>query len=187
MDIFEAIKSRRTIGKVKSTVVPKEDIEKILEAGTYAPNHFLTEPWRFFVLEGEARNRLGDVFATIKKEELGDTEENAKKIEAATKNPLRAPVIIAVAVEPSDKKRVILLEEYAAVNAAIQNMLLTAHSLGLGAIWRTGDLCYHPEVKAFFRLSEKGELLAFIYLGYPDMTKSPSKKKNINEVTKWLT
>ena len=188
MDAFEAIKTRRSIGLVKQDSVPKEIIEQIIEAGTYAPNHFRTEPWRFFVLMGEGRNRLGQVFEDITKlENTDDTPESLiSKMEKAKKNPLRAPVIIAVGIEPSDKKNIILAEEYGAVNSAVQNMLLAAHSFGLGAVWRTGKIAYHDKVKEFFGLSAKGEIVAFIYLGYPDMEPKPAKKTPIDQLTTWI-
>lgn len=188
MDAFEAIKTRRSIGLVKQDSVPKEMIEQIIEAGTYAPNHFRTEPWRFFVLMGEGRNKLGQVFEEITKLENTDDapESLISKMEKAKKNPLRAPVIIAVGIEPSDKKNVILAEEYGAVNSAVQNMLLTAHSLGLGAVWRTGKIAYHDKVREFFGLTAKGEILAFIYLGYPDMEPKPAIKTSIDQWTTWI-
>jgi nitroreductase len=188
MDIIEAILTRRTIGLVKEDPVPKKLIEQILDAGTHAPNHFRTEPWRFFVLTGNARNRLGNVFEEITKASLEDptTEESQKKLRRSQTNPLRAPVIIAVGVEPSKKKNVIVKEEYAAVNSAIQNMLLAAHGLGLGAIWRTGTICYDEKVKEFFGMSEEGEILAFIYLGYSNMKTPKVKKTPFEEVTTWF-
>lgn len=109
-----------------------------------------------------------------------------KKIKRIESNPLRAPVVIGVAVEPSSKKNVIVKEEYAAVNSAIQNMLLAAHGLGLGAIWRTGPICYEEKVKQFFQLTEKGELLAFLYIGYPNMKTPKVKKTPFQNYTKWL-
>ncbi|MDQ0217648.1 nitroreductase [Peribacillus cavernae] len=188
MEIVEGIKTRRSIGLVKPDPVPQELIEQILEAGTYAPNHFRTEPWRFFVLTGEGRNKLGNVFEEITAAKFEDpnSEDNQKKIEKAKKNPLRAPVIIAVGVEPSERKNVIKKEEYAAVNSAIQNMLLASHSLGLGAIWRTGDICYHEKVKNFFGLSEAGEIVAFVYIGYANMEAPKVKKTNFKELTTWI-
>ncbi|MED4403636.1 nitroreductase family protein [Metabacillus fastidiosus] len=188
MDVFEAIKSRRSIGRVKTDEVPAELIEKILESGTYAPSHFRTEPWRFFVLRQNGREKLGEVLANITKAELGDSDSsgNNDKIERAKKNPLRAPVIITVAVEPSNESKVILKEEYAAVSSAIQNMLLAATALGLGAVWRTGKICYEKKVSEFFGLSEKGEVLGFIYLGYPDMEAAPIERTNFKDKTTWI-
>lgn len=189
MDIFTAIQTRRSIGLVKPDPVPKEMIEKILEAGTWAPSHYRTEPWRFFVLTGEARNELGKAMRAYSEKSLEDpeSEEAQPKLEKQEKKPLRAPVIIAVAVEPAINEKVLVQEEYAAVSAAVQNMLLSAHALGLGAIWRTGKVCYSDEVKQLFGLSDQANMAGFIYLGYPDMKKEPiAKRKDIAEVTKWF-
>lgn len=188
MDVLEAIKTRRSIGKVKDVPVPFDWIEKILEAGTYAPNHYRTEPWRFFVINGDSRKRLGAVLEEIVRiDQAGlDTEEVDRKAEKARNSPLRAPVIIAVGVEPGNKKNVIIKEEYAAVCCAIQNMLLTAHSMGLGAIWRTGASIYHEKVKEFFGLTAEGEMVGFIYLGYPDLSPKPVKKTGYKDFTTWM-
>ncbi|MDF1510735.1 nitroreductase [Robertmurraya sp. DFI.2.37] len=188
MDALEALRTRRSIGRVKDREVPKELIEKIIEAATWAPNHVKTEPWRFFVLTGDGRKRLGETLAQIAEREMDEpaTDEQKKKVEKARNNPFRAPVIIVAAVEPSDNPKVILKEEYAAVNAGVQNMLIAAHALGLGAVWRTGKPCYDREVSNLFGLSEKGEVLGFIYIGYPDMTPPPRKVKPIAEVTTWI-
>ncbi len=187
MDVLNAIKTRRSIGKVKPDPVPKEMVETILEAGTWAPCHHQTEPWRFFVLTGDARKGLGNIFAQIAKGKMTEpiSEEDQKRLEREHNKPLRAPVIITVAVEPSDNSKVFIQEEFAAVHAAVQNILLAAHSLGLGAVWRTGGICYEPEVKQFFGLTGKSELVGFIYIGYPDMNKV-GRRKPFSEVTKWM-
>lgn len=188
MDAIEALKTRRSIGKVLDKEVPKELIERIIEAATWAPNHFKTEPWRFFVLTGDGRKPLGETLAHIAAQNMDDpsSEENKNKLDRVRKNPFRAPVVIVAAVEPSDNPKAILKEEYAAVNAGVQNMLLAAHALGLGAIWRTGKPCYDREISNLFGLSEKGEVIGFIYVGYPDMKPPTRKRKSVDEVTKWI-
>jgi nitroreductase len=109
------------------------------------------------------------------------------KIRQALNKPFRAPVIIAVACTPhlTDPK-VHQIEEQAAVSAAIQNMLLAAHSLGLGAIWRTGWQTYHPEMKKLFGLQTKDEILGFIYLGYPEAIPSPRQRTAVENKTVWI-
>ena len=188
MEVLEAIKTRRSIGKVKEQMVPKELIEKIIEAGTLAPNRYLTEPWRFFVISGEGRNRLSRVMEDIVIQSGIDSEseEGKKKLEKERNKPFRAPVIISVAAEVTENEKVLRLEELGAVYAAIQNMLLTAHGLGLAGYWKTGNACYDPKMKEFFGLKEKDEVLAFIYLGYSDMEKKPTHKKSAAELTKWI-
>jgi nitroreductase len=190
MDILEAIKSRRSMGLVKDDPVPEAVVNQILEAGNWAPSHFRTEPWRFFVLTGEGRRPLGKVLAEIAKENMDDpaTETNQKKLEKTTEKPFRAPLVIAVAVEPTpDNPKVIDVEEYGAAFAAIQNMLLAAHGLGLGGFWRTGKPTYHPKMKELFGLSNKGEVLGFLYFGYPKREAPPGKRKDLDTCFKWLS
>lgn len=189
MDAMEAIFTRRSIGIVTEQSPPEDLIEKIVEAGTWAPNHFRTEPWRYFVLTGDGRKPLGEALAKIAARDMDDPDsaDNKEKLEKAKRKPFRAPVIIVAAVEPCDMPKVILKEEYAAVNAGIQNMLLAAHALGLGAIWRTGKPCYDDEVRELFGISENGEVLGFIYIGYPQREAPVGKRKKVlAEVAKWM-
>jgi nitroreductase len=188
MDIWEAIKGRRSIGKVKPDAVDPALIERLLEAATWAPNHYYTEPWRFFVLTGEGRRPLGRVLAEIAREKLDapDAPESRGMLAKAESKPLRAPVVIAVAAEVAERPRVVRVEEIGAVNAAIQNLLLAAHALGLGAIWRTGEPTYHPRMKEKFGLQEKDELLGFIYVGYPDHPGATPRRTPHGDKTKWI-
>jgi nitroreductase len=187
MDVLEAIRTRRSIGVVRPDVPSREVIEAILDAATWAPNHRTTEPWRFFVLTGEARVALGDVVAraTMAGKE-GTAEELHAEYERARAKPLRAPVIVAVAVEPASGPKIVEIEELLAGAAAVQNMLLAAHALGLAAIWRTGDGCYEESVKSFFDLSGAAHLLGFVYLGYPAAVSTRARHTPAGELTRWL-
>ncbi|GGD71961.1 nitroreductase family protein [Paenibacillus nasutitermitis] len=187
MNIIEAIHTRRSIGKVKDEPIAKEQIETILEAGIWAPNHRLTQPWRFFVMSGNGRQRLGDAYAGIALAADSDptSDESVKKADSARQKAFRSPVIIGVAVEPSDAKGVIELEEYGAVFAAIQNMLLAIHSLGLGAVWRTGEPCFHPMMNESFGLRPQDKMLGFIYLGVPDM-QPQGRRESAASKTEWI-
>ena len=188
MDVMEAIKTRRSIGKVKDEKVPKELIEKVIEAATFAPNRYITEPWRFFVISGDGRRTLSRLMEDIALDSGIDpnSEEGKKKIEKQKNKPFRAPVIIAVAAEVTEDKKVIRLEELGATYAAIQNMLLAAHSLGLSSYWKTGKACYSSKMKEFFGLKEKDEVLALIYLGYSDAKKNMISRKSGDSLTKWI-
>lgn len=188
MDVMEAIKTRRSIGKVKDRMVPKELIEKIIEAGIWAPNRYLTEPWRFFVISGEGRSSLAKVMEDIVIQSGIDTEseEGKKKLEKEREKPFRAPVIVAVAAEVTENGKALRIEEIGAVYAAVENMLLAAQGLGLAAYWKTGNACYAPQMKEYFGLKEKDEVLAFIYLGYADMEKKAPHKRPAVELTKWI-
>ncbi|MEK3732311.1 nitroreductase [Paenibacillus sp. FSL M8-0334] len=188
MNVSEAIRTRRSIGKVKPDQVPQEMIEQIVEAGTWAPNHKLTEPWKFYVMQGEGRDILGNALGDIQAANAGDTSEAA--IAAARESgrikAYRAPVVIGVAVQPSKDPKVIELEEYGAVFAAIQNMLLEIHALGLAAVWRTGEPCFHELMNKAFGLQPDDKMLGFLYLGYPDMEPKPGRRQSAASKTVWL-
>ncbi|OEH91753.1 nitroreductase family protein [Bacillus solimangrovi] len=188
MELFEAIRNRRSICKVAPDPIDREVIEQLLESATWAPNHHYTEPWKFFVLTGDGRRPLGKVLAEISMETMEDLKEVEVQsiLKKKEEKAFRAPVIIAVAAIPSTDPKVEYIEEIGAVNAAIQNLLLAAHALGLGAIWRTGKPCYHPRMKELFGLADKDEMLGFIYLGYPVDVQKPGKRVSFQEKTVWV-
>ena len=184
--LLTALRNRRSISKVASECPPEELIRTMLEAATWAPNHFQTEPWRFIVLRGEARERMGALMGDLAaaREENPDRKDLARE-RMATK-PLRAPCVIAVAVEPDEREKVVELEEIAATAAATQNMLLAAEALGLGAIWRTGWVAYTPEVREFLGLSERATVLGFVYVGYLAQPAPDRARKPVDAVTAWM-
>ncbi|NQX70209.1 nitroreductase [Paenibacillus alba] len=190
MDVKEAIRHRRSIGKVKPDPIDKSLIEEILEAGTWAPNHCQTEPWRFWVMTGEGRGLLGRGYAAVALSEANpdlSEDELAKLAGAQERKAFRAPVVIAVAVTPSATSIVPEIEEFAAAHSAVQNMLLTAHALGLGTIWRSGAPTYHAKMRETFGLSGKEEMVGFIYLGYPDMEPQNAKRTPYAQKTIWVS
>lgn len=190
MQLEEAIRGRRSVGKVKPDDVDKAMIEKLLEAATWAPSHHCTEPWRFIVMTGEGRKRLGRAYAEIAKESLnGDPDDPANRelLRKQEAKAFRAPVVIAVAAIPSTAPNVERIEELAAAHAAVQNMLLTAHALGLGAIWRSGSAMYHPIMKRAFELEDKDALVGLVYVGYPqDEPKGKAARVPYAEKTVWI-
>lgn len=189
MDVLEAIATRRSVGRVRPERPPREAIERLLEAGNRAPNHFLTQPWRFYVVAGEARAALGKAMADALRARMPEPESPEGQAELAREEakPLRAPVVIAVAVERSSDPRAVEMEEVEAGAAAVENILLAAQALGLGAQWRTGDAAYDPAVKRFFGLPPTAHLVGFVYVGYPEgAVRPPTTRKPAAEVTTWL-
>ena len=132
------LRNRRSMTKSRPDPVPRNIIEAVIEAGTWGPNHRKTEPWRFVVLTGKAREELGEVMAQalVRRTEEEGPRPDEEKVEKERTKPLRAPVVIAVAAEPNPDPRTVEVEEIAATAAGIENMLLAAQALGLGAMWR---------------------------------------------------
>jgi len=187
MDIFEAIETRRSTSKMTGQVPPRAAIERILEAATWAPNHHVTEPWRFVVIAGAARETLGAVMATSKIERrLAEGKVSPEgEFEALKRKALRSPVIVAIAVEPGEATGNTELEEIEAGAAAAQNMLLTAHGLGLASMWRSGDAAFDPAVRAHLGFSERATIIGFVYLGYPAAEATRSRHTPASEFTTW--
>ena len=186
METLEAIATRHSIGKVKPDSVPRELIERLLSAAIQAPNHHLTQPWRFWVLAGKAREELGQVMASALRRKMDDPESTPGQALLAkeAQKPLRAPVLIVVGAKKSDNPKVVPIEDVEATAAAVENLLLAAHDLGLGAMWRTGDAAYEREVKEFFGLGPEDHLSGFIYVGYPAMT-PPSRERDLTGKVEW--
>jgi nitroreductase len=182
--MIETIFARRSIPALRPDPIPKEVVERLLAAAVQAPNHYHVRPWRFIVLQGAARERLGDVFAEALQASHPDMPQAGLDKERA--KPLRAPLLIAVGVDLPDEPRVIELENICAAAAAVENLLLAAQSLGLGGIWRTGPAASDPRVKAFLGLQANQPLIAFLYLGYPATSESPSPDRpSFEDRTTW--
>jgi nitroreductase len=165
MDVFEAIHQRHSQKKVQPDPIPRAWIEKMLDAAVQAPNHYKVRPWRFVVLTGDARHRLGDVMSDSLREHHPELPQEA--YDKAHNTPMQAPVVIAVGVDKPSEAKVSEIENICAAAAATENMLLAAHAVGLGAKWRTGEWATNIKVKEFLGFQPDQHLIGFIYVGYP--------------------
>jgi len=184
MDVFEAIHGRQSIKKVKPDPVPHEMIEKLLSAAVQAPNHHKVRPWRFVVLTGNGRKKLGDVFAASFSDRHPDLPPEA--LDKPRSIPLGAPVVIAVGVDKPSEPKVLEVENISAVAAACQNLLLAAHALGLAAKWKTGEWADDPKVKEFLGFAPDQTVAAFIYLGYPEAPAEPRERPGFEDRVTWV-
>ena len=169
MDLFAAIESRRSTGRLTEPAPTAADLRRILEAATLAPDHETLRPWRFVVLTGAAKVAFGQVLAKAYEARCADRGVDvvpAKREKELTKLGRAPMVVVAAAVgRPSDK--VPFVEQFAAAAAAVQNMLLAATALGYGSMWRTGDPAYDPMVKETLGLTADDAIVGFVYLGTP--------------------
>lgn len=185
MDVFNVMHNRHSQGKVKQDPLSRETIERLLDAGAQAPNHFKVRPWRFVVLTGEARNRLGDVMAASQQER--HPEFTAEVFDKTRGLPLRAPVIITVGVDKPAEAKIPEIENISAASAACMNILLAAEALGLGAIWRTGEWARDEKVKEFLGFTPEQHILGFIYVGYPDFVGEYPARPSFDDRTVWMS
>lgn len=184
MDTLEAIFSRQSIGDVKPDPVPRELIEKLLAAAVQAPNHYNVRPWRFVVLTGAARERMGEVLARSFAGRFPQVPLSA--LDKERQRPLRAPVLIAVGVDKPTELKMIEIENICAAAAAVENLLVAAQSLGLAAKWRTGEDARNLQLKEFLGFTPDQEVIALVYLGYPACEISPVNRPGFEDRTIWL-
>ena len=185
MDAIEAIFTRQSVKIVKQDPVPRELIERLLAAGAQAPNHHKVRPWRFVVLTGTARNKLGEVMAQSLKRRNPMAMEPAVAIEQA--KPLRAPVLIAIGVDKATAPKVVEYENVCAAAAAAENILLAAHALGLAGMWRSGDPIFDPAVRQALGLEADQQMVGFLYIGYPETEMPPPSRPGAEDRTVWMT
>ena len=188
MDTLDSIAARRSLSKMRPDAPPRQLVERVLQAGVHAANHHDTQPWRFFVLTSEARSEFGEVLARALARRLGDAAPNlAGLMEAERRKPMRSPVLIVVGVVSQADDPMTRREDLQAASAALQNMLLAANSLGLAAIWRTGEGAYDDSVKAHFALQPSSEIAGLLYLGYadPSFAPAPTRDRDFATKTEW--
>ena len=166
------------------TEPPREVVTRLIEAATWAPNHRHTEPWRFAVLAGQAREKMGDRVAEWMRAEF-DQEIAEKQAESTKRKLVRSPLIIVVSQARSAGDTVKDLEDYAACCSATQNLLLAAHAEGLASKWSTGTLAVAPPVFEYLGLPDQDRVVAFVYLGYPADDAEPRQPQRARAVIDW--
>jgi len=161
-DILDIIKLRRSIREYKKKIPSEEDIEKILQAGSWAPSGLNNQPWRFLVIKDKDQK---DKLAEFTK--YGDIIKDA-------------PAVIVVCMDIADSYN--RDKDLMAIGACIQNMCLEAHSLGLGTCWMGEILNRKKEVCEFLNLYEELELMAVVTLGYSSEHITKGCRKSLSEL-----
>ncbi len=169
MEALEAVLTRCSVAPAFLTEpAPEGDaLERILAAAASAPDHGRLRPWRFIVIRGAARARLGEVFAEALRRRDPAAAEAALEQERA--RPLRSPLVIAVAATlDREHAKIPEIEQILSAGAAVQNLLLAAHAQGFGGKWLTGVNAYDEHVRAALGLAPDDRLVAFVHLGTVD-------------------
>ena len=171
MEFLQGLQERTSTPLLVEPGPSDEQLQSIFKAALRAPDHVRLRPWRFLTIAGKARHALGDVFVKAALASQPDLSEDA--IKRFRNLPMRAPVLVALICKTTPHPKVPEIEQYLSVGAAAQNILNAAYALGMGAMWRTGTVNYHPATAKGLGLTPGERLLGFIYLGTP----GGSKKK----------
>jgi nitroreductase len=163
MQAIDTLLNRRSAKTLTEPAPDDGALGLLLECGARAPDHGRLRPWRFIVIRGAARERLGELMADQLLRKLPAT--TAEAVQRERQKPLRAPLIVVVAAVYNAETRIPAVEQLLAAGAAAQNMMLAAMALGFGAMWKTGDVAYDDTAKAALGLRAEDAIVGFLYLG----------------------
>lgn len=163
--------------------VQRDMLLEILEDANWAPTHGLTEPWRFHIYTGDARQTLAAEMQRLYREITPAAEYREDKYQKLGVNPLLAPVLILVWMHRDDGGKIPEIEELAATSCAIQNILLGATTHGLASFWSSPPLIYTPAFNQWLGIREQDRALGLVYLGWPkpNAPKPTSTRKPVAE------
>jgi nitroreductase len=185
MKTSQAIRERRSVKRFEDRPVTREEIEQLLDAATRAPNHRLTQPWRFYVLGPDARYAYGRALGERKAKKQPDPAKAAQLRDTVAAEHRALPAMIAVAiVETADAEQ--REEDYAATMMGIQNIMLEATELGLGTAIRTGGVMGDPAARAAVGVPEGQRIVAIINVGRPAEMPAAKPKTPASELTTWV-
>ena len=165
MDAMTLLSTRHSVAKLSEPAPDRAALERMLAAALRAPDHGHIRPWRFLVIQGPARERLGELFVRALLQRKPDASEEEQN--KARQAPLRAPLLVTVIARLRPHPKVPEVEQLLSAGCAAHSIVLAAHALGFGAIWRTGDTSYDITVKSGLGLVEGEEIVGYIYLGTP--------------------
>lgn len=167
--------------------VDRAVLTQVLEDATWAPNHGMTEPWKFLVYQGSARQRLAETMQRVYRATTPANEFREDKMKKMGENPLLSPVVIACVMERRGGAKIPEIEELEAVACALQNLQLSATAAGLGCYWSSPPLLGTREFADWLEIGAEDKCVGLIYLGWPrEGLKWPrSVRQPVEAKTKW--
>ncbi len=187
MDAIDAIQRRTSVRRFRPDPVLRETLVALLDCAVRAPNHKLTEPWRFAVVTGAARARFAELRARHRLRRYGDpaSEEARAGGEKIRRETQETPafVVVMCAQNPDEQTRD---EDYAAAMMATANLMIAAESLGLGTYLKTGGIMRDPDVETLVGLEEGFRIVAVVSVGYPAAAEPPRRRRPADGLTRWV-
>ena len=177
MEALDALLNRVSVPRLVEPGPDAVQREMLFRAALRAPDHGQLRPWRFLTVEGQARERMGELFAEAL--QVADAQAAPEALNKARGMPLRAPLLVVVIARVQDHPKVPASEQVIAAGCAAHGMLLAAHAQGIGAVWRTGDMAYNAHVAKGLGLKEGEEVIGFLYLGTPQNPPRTAPKEDL--------
>lgn len=183
MDAIKNILERVSVAQLTGPEITAEQKEILFQAALRAPDHAWLRPSRYLTIEGDARQYLSEVYyqSLPDKDQLSD-----EKVKKMRNRLMRAPLIVVAITRIQEHYKVPRDEQILSTGSGVQNMLNVVHAMGLGAIWRTGDMAENAAVKAELGLGDDEIITGFIYIGHINTSpKTPPAMPVSEYVREW--
>ncbi|MFJ4396472.1 NAD(P)H nitroreductase [Pseudomonas sp. NPDC089396] len=164
MEALDALLNRVSVPRLTEPAPNAAQREALFQAALRAPDHGQLRPWRFLTIEGQGREKLGELFAQALQNK-GEASQAA--LDKARAMPLRAPLLIVVIAKLQDHFKVPKSEQRLAAGCAAHGILIAAYAQGIGAVWRTGDMAFDAFVHQGLAMAENEEVIGYLYVGTP--------------------
>lgn len=168
MDLYQAIKERRSVRKYKGDSVPREALYRVLEAANWAPSGVNLQQWKFYIVSGAKRDQIAQSYGRVTERNYppeAERSEQQKFFAEWARTYGGAPLIVVATMPKEESRRAKMHLE--SVSAAFQNLLLAAYAEGLGTCWMTGPLADEATLNQILDLPASEEIVALTPLGYP--------------------
>lgn len=181
---YDLLMNRRSV-KARDMVGPgpnRKDMEKILAAALRVPDHGKLFPWRYLVLEGVEREKLGELISRALVEE---NEANPKTAEKMKGYATQGPVLVVAISSTTGESSIPVWEQELSAGAACQNMIVAANALGFASCWLTGWASYSPTVKGGLGLAPHENIAGFIFFGNQASEPEERPRPEFDAHVKW--
>lgn len=182
-DLLTMLRDRRSRPALTGPAPDRDELRTLFEVACSGPDHGRLRPWRFLVVSDGGLAQLGDAFAAAHAER--EPAASPAELDRSRGKALRAPMIVVVVGRPRAHPKIPVWEQRAAAACSAYGVVLGAHALGYGAIWRTGWYGEAAKVRAHLGLVDGEEVTGWIYLGTP-AGPPPSRRGAANPAVTWL-
>lgn len=187
MRTSELLINRVSIPKLRAPAPSSDIMATCYQAALRAPDHGRLKPWRFIQVEGEGLEKLGQLY--LDAENFDSVTEAGVEVSEARQQkllsmPQRAPMIVVVVGRVEEHPKVPREEQLMAAACAAYGLSIALFDQGFGCMWRTGELAYHPLVKAGLDLADNEEIVGYLYIGTPDCTPKTPKQEELENFVK---
>lgn len=187
-EVEELIKSRRSYYPAQLTgeILKDETVWSWLQNARWAPTHKLTEPWRFKVFSGDAKQGFCDFIREQHVHKIHDQATLHKKLGKLNLLENKVSHVVAIVMQLNPNVNIPEMEEIAAVSCAVQNLYLSMSAYGIGGYWSTGMYTFTDEIHDFLRLDEHARCMGFMIIGKPDDVILQSPRTPIEDMVDWM-